>query len=76
MCFQRITLAALLRLDYRKDKVESEGQLKGYYNNPGGRRLWHEKWLDSVMRVEITRFVDALDAEDERKRGSKDVMSK
>ena len=49
MCFQRITLAALLRLDYRKDKVESEGQLKGYYNNPGGRRLWREKSLDSVI---------------------------
>lgn len=40
MYFQSITLTALLRIDCRKDKVESEGQLKDYHNNPGGKRLW------------------------------------
>ena len=39
-CFESITLAGLLGIDCKKDKVESEGQLKDYYNNPGGRRLW------------------------------------
>ena len=40
MYFQSITLTPLLRIDCRKDKVESEGQVKDYHNNPGGKRLW------------------------------------
>ena len=38
--FPSITLTVLLRIDCRKDKVESEGQLKDYHHNPGGKRLW------------------------------------
>lgn len=56
--FSSITLTALLRTACRKDKVESEGQLKDYYNNPGGKKTVASSrilaiqlvlWLDSVI---------------------------